>query len=89
MTQLTPAEEFLLSLERERFNVAYRTPAETKKEVVEVIRWQTKPCTKEHVTKRGTEKRDQIFYHAGRYAQGARDRNAIEAQEQLEKLLED
>jgi len=77
-------DEWLASLEQERFNVAHRKPAEVKKEYIEVVRTVTKACNRTHVT----EKRDQIFYHAGRYAQGARDHNAVEAQEQLEHLLE-
>lgn len=80
---MTPAEEFLLSLERERFNVAYRVPAAPK--TIEIIKpvpctkSHNKPCTKEHVT----ESRDQMLFNAGRYAGGARDKNALEAHEAL------
>lgn len=86
--ELTPGQEFLLALERERFNVAYRTQAEPKRiEVIKPIpctKPHNKPCTKAHVT----EEHDQMMYNAGRYAAGARDNAAAEAQEALLKHLE-
>ena len=82
-------EEWLATLEQERFNVAHRVVTPAKTIVLEV----PKPCSREHrqacKKTHATDERDQIFYHAGRYAQGARDTNAVKAQEQLDHLLEE
>jgi hypothetical protein len=88
MTQtLSPGQEFLLSLERERYNVAYRVPAEVKKET-DTIRYTVKPCTRKHFTKAGSEERDKHLFNAGRYAAGATDDVAVLAHEWLMRELD-
>lgn len=90
MTQapsLTPGQEFLLSLERERYNVAYRTTPPPQVVTREVIRTIQKPCKKAHPNPAEQEKRDQIMFNAGRFAAGATDKVAIEAHEALMELL--
>lgn len=87
MQELSPGQEFLLMLERERYNVAHRVSAEPKIQVREVIRWQTKPCTKQHVSKKHLEERDRIMFNAGRYAAGARDATATAANDRLQEEL--
>lgn len=78
MKKLSKGQEFLLSLERERFNVAHR---KTEPERV-IVRVPVK-CGKRHTS----DARDRAMYHAGRYAAGARDKAAIEADAWLQKAL--
>ena len=78
MKKLTSGQEFLLSLERERFNVAHH------RKTAEVVFVPTpQKCTRKHVS----ENRDKLFFHAGRYAAGARDASAVDANAWLQKNL--
>jgi hypothetical protein len=83
--ELTKAQEFWLSLEAERFNVAYRTSLPER--IREVPVYREKPCTRKHVNRADQQKRDQVMFHAGRYAAGATDKAALDAHKALDDLL--
>jgi hypothetical protein len=79
LTPLTPAQEeatrlWLASLERERFT-RYTKPVEPVL-VVQTIEVPAKPAAAEKKTQR---QRDKVMFHAGRFAAGARDTEAAEA----------
>lgn len=82
-------DEWLASLDQERFNVAYREIKEPRVRVETLIRTVIKPCRREHLTSKARAARDQIMFNAGRYAAGARDHVAVDAHEQLMTLLEE
>ena len=69
---------WLTSLEAERHDRSYLKPATTSKYQPEVI------YLEKSVDFR---KRDNIMYHAGRYAEGARDDQAIRAHQKAALLI--
>jgi hypothetical protein len=76
--KLSEGQEWLLKLERERFNVAHRV------ERAEVVFVPTPvKCRRKHIS----ENRDKLFFHAGRYSAGARDQVAMDANAWIEKNL--
>lgn len=76
------ALQFWMLLEAERHDLSYkRRSPEPEPQVVYV----TKPARE---NKKAREKRDKLFYDAGRFAGGATDQTAIRADEELQKLLE-
>lgn len=76
--KLSPVDQWFLELERERYNTAWKTPKQVEPVVivktVEVVR-KTKAA---EVDKKAQRKRDKIMYHAGRFAAGMRDKEAVE-----------
>jgi len=71
----TSFEEFWQRLEAERNDISYRNPI-------------TKPLVKVVVkeVKKVPERLKSIYFHAGRYAAGDRDRLATQANAEFEKL---
>jgi hypothetical protein len=79
-------DEWFARLDQERFNVAYRVPAEKKE--TPTISYTVKPCTRKHFTKAGSEERDKNLFNAGRYAAGDTDEVAAQAHEWLMQELD-
>ena len=73
--QATSFEELCRQLEAERLDISYRNPI--PKPITNVV-------VKE--VKRVPERLKSIYFHAGRYAAGDRDRLATEANAEFEKL---
>lgn len=88
MTERTPGELWLLELERERNDISYRKLApqaeQPQVKVKEVVRTVVKL---KDVDPKEQQKRDQIMYHAGRFAAGVRDAEAINGFKNMQKLL--
>lgn len=73
-----------LVLEAERLDQSYKTRQEAQEIIPPppvVIREKVKPSKAER------DKRDKLYFNAGRYAAGARDTTALQAHEQLQKEL--
>ena len=68
-------------LTAEQFDISYRTQTVKPKPLVKTKRVVWKPT----IT---PDERDSMFYNAGRYAGGSRDKVAVEAHEAMEKLFE-
>lgn len=76
MDAKTPQELWLLELEMERFSTAWKQkPAEPAPQPTVVVQ---KVFTGE-VDKKAQRERDKVMFHAGRYAEGARDEEATAA----------
>lgn len=76
---------WLMALEAERHDNSWRKREPVDKCAPAV---QTVIRTVKQQVKLKQDKRDQIMYHAGRYAMGARDNQAIEADNELQQLWE-
>lgn len=86
MSQLSQTnQDFLLTLERERLDTSWRTPKFDRYAPKEPAKAR-KQGLKSEVTKQ-RRNRDRIMFHAGRYAAGARDEEAINANKQLPTLI--
>ena len=69
-------------LEAERNDISYRQPAQAQIVYVDrVIRKTNKLTTTER------EKENAIYYNAGRYQEGARDKTALKAHQKLQQIL--
>jgi hypothetical protein len=80
--KLTPAQEYWLLLDRER----YSHDREPYVPLVEPqIRVVSKPCARRHIGKKALEEYGRMMFDAGRYAAGARDTTAIDAYTQMLK----
>ena len=66
--QASSYEELLRRLESERLDISYRNP--TPKPLVKVV---------EKVVKKVPEATKSLYFHAGRYAAGDRDKTALKA----------
>lgn len=77
-------QEFWMKLEAERNDLTYLEPKKDNRPepIVTVVK------EKVYLTTKQRDQRDKIFYHAGRAAQGATDRVALEAAKWLEELSE-
>jgi hypothetical protein len=82
----TAAELWLLELERERHDMSWKNgkPAERYAPPQPIIVKQRVVAADPEAQK----KRDRIMYHAGRFAQGARDQEAIDANLQVGKIIQ-
>lgn len=83
--EMTPSELWLLDLERERNDRSYLTPRYNRYEpqvatITRVVKTKA-PTSKEQ------KERDRVFFHAGRFAAGARDTDALEANNKIGKLI--
>lgn len=82
----TPAELWLLELERERLDTSWRAPKPRKSyeptQPIIVKQQVTKPA----VDPKAQKNRDRTFFHAGRFAMGARDDDAIRGNLEAAKL---
>ncbi len=76
---LTPAQEFLINLERERYSAAWRD--KPKPQPTQIIYVPAKPDAKKQ------RERDRIMFNAGRFAAGDRDDEATKANNQVAKLI--
>ena len=47
------------------------------------MHYEPKPCRKTHLDSADIEKRERLYFNAGRYSAGARDRVAVEANNKL------
>lgn len=70
---------WLMSLEAERHDATWRHPAMNKFEPQ--IVYVDRPIN--------TRYRDNVMFHAGRYAEGARDQKAIKAHARAQKLIKE
>lgn len=68
-------KSWLLSLERERYDTTWKNPKPVEKP------------TFVQPTPAGQKLRDQTMYHAGRYAAGARDKQAIKASVDVNRYI--
>lgn len=94
---LEEMKEWLMALERERYDLSYRSAKSDDLSVTEVkpkARARAPKVAETYKTKtseptleelRARTKRDQLFYDAGRYAGGARDQEAVKAFQDLHK----
>ena len=69
-------------LEAERVVVFSNAP-HVPEAVCRGMHYEPKPCRKTHLDSADLEKRERLFFNAGRYSAGARDRVATEANNQL------
>jgi len=66
----------------EQFDISYRNPKAVVAPLIKTKLIKIKPKTT-------LDERDVLFFNAGRHAGGHRDRAAIKAHEELQKLFED
>lgn len=78
---LTPAELWILELERERHDTSWRYPAPKQSNEPQVI------FVPEKIDRKKQKHRDNVMFHAGRYSAGARDKAAISANQEIASLL--
>jgi hypothetical protein len=79
----TPTELWLLELERERFDTSWRQPKpERYAPTAPIVVKATKPADPKL-----QRERDRIMFHAGRYAAGVRDQEAIDANSRVGGLI--
>lgn len=77
------AQEFWMALEAERNDLTYLKPARNRYEppapvvVTRVVA----------VSEKKQQARDRAMYHAGRYAEGARDQEALDGHKEATKLI--
>lgn len=78
---LTPGELWLLELERERYDTTWAAkPTQTFQPQIVFV--------PERQNAKKQRERDQIMFHAGRYAAGARDTEATSANAKVAALIE-
>jgi hypothetical protein len=77
---LTPAQQFLIDLERERYSTAWRAKPEPKHQP-QIVYVPAKVDAKKQ------RERDRIMFNAGRFAAGDRDDEATKANNQVAKLI--
>lgn len=85
MKQRTPQELWLLSLEAERYDTSWRKP-----KPVERYAPPQPIIVKQNIVQmdpKAQRERDQIMFHAGRFAAGARDDESIAANLKVGKLI--
>jgi hypothetical protein len=75
---LTPVEQWLLELERERTSRWIKNN-EPEVQILKEV------CTRPHESKKHRAERDRVFYDAGRFAAGDRDKAAIKANDRLHR----
>ncbi|CAB4152731.1 hypothetical protein UFOVP609_25 [uncultured Caudovirales phage] len=75
---LTPVEQWVLELERERVS-RWIKPKQPELQILKEI------CTRPHENKKHRAERDRVFYDAGRFAAGDRDQAAIKANDRLRR----
>lgn len=75
---LTPVEQWVLELERERVS-RWIKPQQPQVQILHEV------CTKPHESKKRRAERDRVFYDAGRFAAGDRDQAAIKANDRLHR----
>jgi hypothetical protein len=83
MGTLTAAQEFMINLERERYDVTWRTPREKHAPPAPTV-----IVRQRNVSAREQRTRDRIMFNAGRYAAGARDEEATTANQQVGKIIQ-
>jgi hypothetical protein len=69
-------------LEAERL-VVFSNASHIPKKVCNGLHYEPKPCRKTHLDSDDIEKRERLYFNAGRYSAGARDRVATEANNKL------
>lgn len=69
-----------MELERERHDSTWRQPQKTRATYQPIL---PPVVIEKKETKRERQKRDQVFFDAGRYKEGARDSQAVAAWERL------
>ena len=72
--------KWIAELERERRDQSWKKPRTAPVQVIRIVDKKPDPAKQ--------AQRDQIMFHAGRYAAGAKDKPAVNAQKRLQKLLE-
>ena len=77
-------------LEAERTSIAYRTlygkdDSKPKDDVQPIV--VVAPQRRQNAT--GGEERDLVFFHAGRYAAGERDNNAMTGHRKLQRMIQE
>lgn len=77
----TPGELWLLELERERYDTSWRNPKPLHAPTEVIVRQVAA------VDKKAQKTRDNIMFHAGRFAAGARDQQAIDANSKIGGLI--
>ena len=82
--QMTPGELWLLELERERYDRTYATPRNRYEPQVATI---TRVVKTKAPTSQEQKERDRVMFHAGRFAEGARDEEATNANRMVGKLI--
>lgn len=81
MATKTPQELWLLALEAERHDMSWKNPQRKEQHApVEVI-------VRRELDPREQKKRDRTMFHAGRFAMGARDDDAIRGNIEAAKLI--
>ena len=69
-------------LETERL-MTFSNPPHVPEAVCRGMHYEPKPCRKTHLDSDDIEKRERLYFNAGRYSAGARDRVAVEANNKL------
>lgn len=82
--QMTPGELWLLELERERYDRSYAVPRNRYEPQIATI---TRVVKTQAPTSQEQKERDRVMFHAGRFAEGARDTDALEANNKISKLI--
>ena len=85
----TPAQvqAFLMALEAERHDQSWRKPRLVERFAPEAPKAPAIPRKPKPVNLVTQKERDQIMFHAGRYAAGARDEEATQATAKVGKLI--
>lgn len=83
--EMTPAELWVLELERERNDRSYLTPRYNRYEPQ--VATVTRVVKTKAPTSQEQKERDRVMFHAGRFAEGARDEEATNANRMVGKLI--
>lgn len=84
----TPAQLWLMELERERFDTSWRNQKPPERYAPSqpiIVKQQIVAPAVDHKAQR---ERDQIMFHAGRFAAGSRDEEATAANAKVGKLIQ-
>lgn len=79
-----PSEKLVRLLEQERWDISYRKPKNIEQEPVQPAPPQTSRPTR---SAKADQVRNKLYFDAGRYAAGARDRESIEAHMKLKSRV--
>lgn len=76
-----------MALEAERHDTSWRTPKPVARYAPPAAQPPVIPRRPRAVSQMAQKERDRIMFHAGRYAAGARDEEALEATQKVGKLI--